>query len=692
MGEMGHAELVAALREAEARFRVAFSDSPVGRALIGPDGSFVRVNAALCEMLGYTESELLATNFKVVEHPEDGVVDAEFMKQMLAGEISSYQVEKRFIDRRGRTRWAHLSMLLTRDAVGRADHFMAQVVDITAGKQAEASLRSANAQLEALFEHSPAWLSLRGLDGRYLDANSRLAALLSTTREEMIGKHPGEFASMRSALDVGTDDRLIWETREPIVREMTVTQPDGEVRTYHTVRYPVLDETGEVTAIGSFGIDISDRHRADAMRDRALEDLNEAQRIAKVGSWTWDAVHDKSEWSDEMFRIHARKLERGGPDGREFFTYIVRADRRRVAEMFRGLLSGAQMSEVDYRIVADDGTERTLHGLAHADRDNPGTFRGIVQDVTALRAAERDIHAVQERFRRAFEDAPVGMSITTPEGRFLQVNSELCSMLGYTRDELLATGIQAIAQGDEMPQRDRYVESIKRGEIDQYRVEGRLVRADGSVFWGSRFTTALRDESGETTQLLTHVVDVTDRRRMEEELRHLADHDPLTGLLNRRGLEAQLERHIAHVQRYGERGALLMLDLDRFKSVNDTQGGHEAGDQLLIEMAQMLSNRLRASDSIARIGGDEFAILLPESDGETAERVAGEIVTELRDSSIGSGDQFGVPVTASVGVATFTPEITTSRAILVDADIAMYRAKESGRNRVAVHHHAATPL
>ncbi len=193
----------------------------------------------------------------------------------------------------------------------------------------------------------------------------------------------------------------------------------------------------------------------------------------------------------------------------------------------------------------------------------------------------------------------------------------------------------------------------------------------------------LRDRDGMPLQFVQQVVDVTERRRLETELRHLADHDPLTGLLNRRGLEAELERHVGHVNRYGDRGALLVLDIDHFKTVNDTLG-HEAGDQLIVAVAGILKERLRESDTVARLGGDEFAILLAEADLGSAEAVAEQLVADIHEHAIVSAGQVPRHVTASVGVTTFQQGLASAEEALVSADLAMYEAKEAGRGRLAV--------
>jgi diguanylate cyclase (GGDEF)-like protein/PAS domain S-box-containing protein len=302
----------------------------------------------------------------------------------------------------------------------------------------------------------------------------------------------------------------------------------------------------------------------------------------------------------------------------------------------------------------------------------------------AFEALERDLHAARERFRVAFEDAPVGMSVATPDGRFIQVNNALCEITGYTREELLSINIATITHPEELDERTRLLVQLLGGEMDSYIRDGRLLRANGDAVWVSHHVRLLRDADGNPVQVLTHLVDITERRMLERELRHMADHDPLTALLNRRGLEAELERHVTHVNRYGARGALLVLDLDHFKAVNDTLG-HEAGDRLIVTVANLLRSRLRSSDAVARLGGDEFAILLPDANAEVALHVAEEIVADVQRNAAVDHGQTRRQVTASVGVTMFTQDQINAESVLVDADLAMYDAKEAGRDRVAMY-------
>jgi diguanylate cyclase (GGDEF)-like protein/PAS domain S-box-containing protein len=331
------------------------------------------------------------------------------------------------------------------------------------------------------------------------------------------------------------------------------------------------------------------------------------------------------------------------------------------------------------------------HGIALWVRTSPLRDDGdeiagamlIAQDVHERVDREREIGEAQERFRRAFEDAPIGMAVATLDGNYLEVNQALCAITGYTSDELCGRHFSSITHPDDLAGDLAEIRALLDGEKHTSLTEKRYLRADCGVVWVTRTATVVRDPAGVPLHFLDQVQDVTERRRFEHELRHLADHDPLTGLYNRRRFEQELDRQLSAVARYGPRGALLVLDLDHFKYVNDALG-HHAGDELILSVAATLRGRLRESDVLARLGGDEFAVLLPNVDEPGAQRVADDLVHAIRDeASVGSATGQR-RVTTSVGVAPFRAGDTTGEELLIAADLAMYDAKEAGRDRFAV--------
>ena len=195
----------------------------------------------------------------------------------------------------------------------------------------------------------------------------------------------------------------------------------------------------------------------------------------------------------------------------------------------------------------------------------------------------------------------------------------------------------------------------------------------------------VRDGEGVPLHFLAQVNDITERKRFEGQLQYLADHDALTGMLNRRRFEQELGRELARSNRYGTGGAVLAIDLDHFKYVNDSLG-HSVGDELITRVGSIFRDRLRATDVIARLGGDEFAVILPGADEPEAVLVAESLLASLRDEGrIDSPLNHPKRITGSIGVALFAGARVTSEEILVEADIAMYDAKEAGRDRVKVY-------
>jgi diguanylate cyclase (GGDEF)-like protein/PAS domain S-box-containing protein len=304
--------------------------------------------------------------------------------------------------------------------------------------------------------------------------------------------------------------------------------------------------------------------------------------------------------------------------------------------------------------------------------------------------AEDHLREAEERFRRAFEDAGTGMALIgvggDEEGRFLEVNDALCASTRYTRDELQTMTITAIAHPEDAGETLELVRRLTNGDMDSLQGESRLLDADGNVVWTAFSTSVVRDAGGRPLYRIAQIQDITERKRFEGQLQHLADHDPVTALFNRRRLEEELARELAAAERYGTGGAVLALDLDNFKYVNDTLG-HSAGDQLIADVADILRGRLRRTDTVGRLGGDEFAIVMPHADESQARSLAEDLLAAIRNEAVVTTAKGSRRTTASIGIALFphpSDQITVEE-LLVEADIAMYDAKEAGRDQACVY-------
>lgn len=313
----------------------------------------------------------------------------------------------------------------------------------------------------------------------------------------------------------------------------------------------------------------------------------------------------------------------------------------------------------------------------------------VVNEALEVRIAERtaDVAKHAAMFSLAFESAPVGMALLDLSGRIGRANTALCTLLGG--GDLI--GIQLIAQ---LHAEDRALAEERRhqliaGEIPNCTEELRLLASHGEFHWVSLAGVLLRDGQGYPLQILIHVMDIDERKNRESQLTHLADHDPLTGLLNRRGFGPIVDDCMTRNARYQQTAALIVVDLDNFKAVNDICG-HECGDLLLIAVAAALRRSVRQSDAVARTGGDEFAVLLPDVDARIATRVAQQLVDAVRSETRELHVTYQLTVTASAGIAMFDTS-PSGADIMRRADRAMYLAKDAGRDRYVVDHPSVSP-
>jgi diguanylate cyclase (GGDEF)-like protein/PAS domain S-box-containing protein len=312
----------------------------------------------------------------------------------------------------------------------------------------------------------------------------------------------------------------------------------------------------------------------------------------------------------------------------------------------------------------------------------------LKQEIVARERAEKTrldlehgLREVRELFETAFGNAPIGMALVDMNGRWLQVNDALCRITGLSPDDLKATTLEAITHPEDVGLGADDMQSLLAGQIPSYQVEKRYRHAWGHYAWVLLTVSVVRDVKGGALYVINQMQDISERKERARQLEYLVDHDFLTGLYNRRWFERELGREVERAARYGTPGAVLIIDLDHFKDINDSFG-HQAGDDLLKGVAGLLKQRARQSDVLARLGGDEFALLLPQTPPDRAELVADEIVKTLNRRMAASAGQ-SLAITASVGVA--ISDGLTDTELLAYADLAMYEAKEAGRNRFAVY-------
>jgi diguanylate cyclase (GGDEF)-like protein/PAS domain S-box-containing protein len=294
----------------------------------------------------------------------------------------------------------------------------------------------------------------------------------------------------------------------------------------------------------------------------------------------------------------------------------------------------------------------------------------------------------EQRLRSMVDHAPIGVALielAEPHlGTVIRVNDAFCAVVGCGPDP--PESLASITATEDREQLRLQLEHLAAGTIPRMELELRGLGGDGELVWLQLTGSAAPGDGQTPGRAVIHAVEIGDRKRFEGQLQHLADHDALTGLFNRRRFQEELTNAVARAERYAQRGAVLLVDLDGFKLINDTMG-HSSGDELVTQVGTLMSNSLRDTDVIARLGGDEFALILGKADESEALLVARKLLTALNERPIAVADHHLARVTGSIGITVFDGETgMTADELLAEADIAMYEAKDAGRNTAVAFH------
>ena len=538
--------------------------------------------------------------------------------------------------------------------------------------------------------------------GRIIEWNPQAERMFGWKRDEVVGKLtvaetiiPPHF---RQAHDMGRE-RFMATGEGPVLNkriELAAINRAGEEFPVELTITPV--HAKEATTFHAFLHDISERKRSDqAVRKseselrRSQARLEQAQSIAHMGSWEWDIRANRVTWSNELFRIYGLDPSQFRASFEGYIERVHPDDRDRVQATIGRALADHRPFVFQERIVRPDGEVRQLESQGEVVLDHDGAVTkmiGVCHDITERAAALEAAREAEERFRSAFEHGPVGVALIdvrgSARGRYIEVNPALCAITGYEEEGLLGTRAESITHPDDVQAEEALFAQLIAGETQSYAMEKRVIRPDGDPIWVSVNAALVRGSEGEPLYAVVQVQDVSERKRFEGQLQYLADHDPLTGLYNRRRFEQELSRQVSYNSRYGSTGAVVVVDLDHFKYVNDTLG-HAVGDELIGRVGGILRDRLRDTDIVARLGGDEFAVLLPEADEAQARAVADNLLADIRAQAVVMAGERSLRLTASAGVSLFGQAIEVSpEGVLVNADIAMYDAKDGGRDRVTL--------
>jgi diguanylate cyclase (GGDEF)-like protein/PAS domain S-box-containing protein len=407
--------------------------------------------------------------------------------------------------------------------------------------------------------------------------------------------------------------------------------------------------------------------------------LVRAEEASGTGSFERDLRTGEAEYSPGLRRIYGlpknRRLTRDS-----LLELVDPDDLPIIEEGIQTAIQERQPFTCEIRINRSDGQVRTVraYGSVMFDQDDePATLVGTVRDVTD----EVEARSTRELLSRVVESSDDAILTKTRDGTITSWNRGAERLYQYTAEEAIGRSVAIIEPPELEGEQEEILRRVFSGESLE-RFETERIRQDGRRLFVSLTISPIRDSAGRVISAAVVARDVTDRHRYEERLRYLADHDQLTGLFNRRRFEEELKREFARSGRYHFSGAVISIDLDNFKAVNDS-AGHAAGDTVLLAVAKAMTQRFRSTDVLARIGGDEFAVLLSNVDEAEARTAAEDLLGTLRSCRPVFGGK-ALKVHSSIGVAMFDPDDATSDEMQIFADLAMYTAKNSGGDRVVV--------
>lgn len=615
--------------DADARFRSAFRFAAIGMALVAPEGRFLEVNDALCALVGYTAEELCERTFQEITHPDDLRGDLVRARRLLAGELESYQIEKRYVRKDGGRVWVLLTVSLVRDVDGVAVQFVAQVQDIGAQKAAESALRGAQDHLGLILEAQHA-IATAGLD------RERVLALGT------------EWAQRLTRADAAVIEMVAGS-------EMVYRAGSGVAALHVGLRLPL---------VGSFSglcVQTGATLRSDDSESDPRVNLA-ACRLVGVQSMAVTAlVHRRAAigalkvWSGTK-----RAFGAGDVAALELLAGVVAASLHTIAEF-----------EAKQALVAE--RTRAFEALALSESRFRAAVTGAGDGFIVLQAVD-------------------GTGLDgVDDFAIVEMNDNACALVDVPRelgtDESPATHSPATRSPATLAQvasgLRRVLTLIARDVHEtrmRYNGEHRAGERDGVPRWVRVQAFPL---DGAERLLAIVVRDISARKNVEAQLRDEASRDALTGLLNRRGLERVVAPTLTEAGLRGRPDVLLYLDLDAFKPINDSHG-HAEGDRVLKGVARVLLQNVRTGDAVARLGGDEFVIYAPAGPAATAGQegvlLAHRIRAALaRDSERERAAGRPYDVRASVGAVTVAPGETLD-ALLTRADRALYDEKRASRS------------
>ncbi|PPE74610.1 bifunctional diguanylate cyclase/phosphodiesterase [Solimonas fluminis] len=673
-----------ALEDSEQRFREAFENASIGMMISTIEGRLLRVNAMMCRMTGYSAEELMEKGFVGITHPDD-LDETRRQRDAVAAGLQVGTYEKRYLRKDGSELWVAVNPSLVRDAQGRPLYLFGAIRDVTERRRAEEAHRQSEERFELAMRGAHHGVWDWNLDDGRVYYSGGWKAMLGYGEDELDGNiatyegllHPEDLPRLREAVQDIRDGKA-----RSLELDFRMRHKHGAYIHIQSQGFPVYGAGGRLQRLVGTHVNISERKAIElALRER----LTLQQYISRVAGTLPGALFAFRRLQDGSYRmpyvsppfeaLFGVTAEQVANDMTAVFARVLPEDLQGLIDSIEQACSAGTPWHREMRIHAQDGKILWLEGrsMPEADPDGGVTWHGFLHDVTERKAQELQLRQAATVFTGTHE----GVVITDPEGQILAVNPAFCAITGYGEPELIGQNMRLLKSGrQDAAFYAKVWDAIRSQGFWQGEMWNR--RKNGEIFPEWQTISAVHDAAGKLVNYVGSFSDISRIKQSEAQLEHLAHHDALTGLPNRLVLRSKLDEALVRGRRSGHSGALLMMDLDRFKNVNDSLG-HAAGDELLTFAAQRLRAALRESDLLVRQGGDEFVVLLEGlGQAEDAARVARSLIECIGQPFLLSGGHQAY-VGLSIGISLFPADGDSAGDVIKHADSALYEAKAAGR-------------
>jgi diguanylate cyclase (GGDEF)-like protein/PAS domain S-box-containing protein len=541
----------------------------------------------------------------------------------------------------------------------------------------EETIREQNEFLRTILESEPECVKVVAPNGELLQMNRAGLAMIevdSVTEARQIGllnmiqpEFRDAFVNLQKSVFKGNAGQL----------EFMVKGNKGSLRWLITHASPLRDKNGRVAAMVGVTSDITERKRMESALRESEEKLRGFYELSPLGIALTDMDGHYVEFNEAFRRICGYSEEE--LKALDYWALTPKKYEADEARQLESLNTTGHYGPYEKEYIRKDGSPipLRLNGVLVTGRDGRKYIWSLVEDITESKRVEENLRIAATAF-----ESQEGIVITDANNAILRVNSAFTSITGYAGEEVMGKNLRMLNSGR---QDDSFYTAMWQGINRTGAWEGEIWnrRKNGEIYPERLSITAVKDSNGAVSNYVATLFDITESKAAESEIRHLAFYDPLTHLPNRRLLMDRLRKAFASSARSGGQGAILLIDLDNFKDLNDTLG-HDMGDMLLQQAARRLESCVREGDTVSRLGGDEFVVMLEELSKQALEAAAqtedicGKIHGALNQPYHLGAREFRCA--ASIGAVLFSGHRQTTEELIKQADIALYQAKKAGRN------------